>query len=101
MLGTYSLHNSRTLLTVDLSRTRAPPHLIEALRAMTVCGLRSVQGLKKIRAYAWPCKSPYLYALNVRNMQCKRLVLGNLILGTTIGKVLCFDTHFLMMKYEL
>ena len=55
MLGTYSLHNSRTLLTVDLSRTRAPPHLIEALRAMTGCVLRSVLGVKKkIRAYAWP-----------------------------------------------
>ena len=55
VLRTYSLRNSHTLLTVDVSRTRAPPHLFKSLRATTVCGLRSVQGLNKICAYAWPC----------------------------------------------
>ena len=57
VLISYIILNSHThlILTVDLSYTRAPPHLIEALCAMTVCGLRSVEGLKKICAYAWPC----------------------------------------------
>ena len=45
-LITLFLRNAHMLFTVDLSRTRAPPLLIEALRATTRNGRRSMQGLK-------------------------------------------------------
>ena len=86
LLYSYTTHLSSPL-TVVLSCTRAPPHLIEALRATTV-GLRSVIGLERLVPMHGLVLWPY-YAIRIMQKICCARIWSwsNLIHGLLLAKI--------------